>query len=220
VGGSLDIVYVAPSAVAAPIELAHSPPVGGPGGEGESALRRVCGTALAADVPCRVHLRMGHAVDGLLAAVEELSPDLVVMGSHGRGAVARTFMGTVSEGVWHGSRVPTVIIPANGPVLVDNVVPRETPPDTIAWSCVHCGHIRGALESPARCAACGLQPASWMWAPVFRHQPSTAVEEAAVGQPVGEEPGSRPANDPVGLFAVSPPGTEGYDINPELRVRY
>lgn len=28
------------------------------------------------------------------------------------------------------------------------------------------------------------------------------------------------ANDPAAVFPTSPPGTSGYDVNPELRVRY
>lgn len=41
--------------------------------------------------------------------------DMVVVGSHGRGAVGRALLGSVSSGVLRGAACPVAIIPADGP---------------------------------------------------------------------------------------------------------
>jgi nucleotide-binding universal stress UspA family protein len=53
----------------------------------------------------------GPTVEQILAQAESLQADLIVMGSHGRGIVARKLLGSVSEGVLHGARCPVTILP-------------------------------------------------------------------------------------------------------------
>jgi nucleotide-binding universal stress UspA family protein len=219
--GRVELVHIGASSVTAPIELADASLEGlGDLVAAERYLGRLGAVAAAASVPCRVHLRLGHPVEGLLGAIGDLEPDLVVLGSHGRGAVMRALMGTVSEAVWRRSPVPTVIIPGSEPVAtaVDDAA-REAAPERAAWSCSRCGHIRGARESITRCGRCGLLPAAWEWA-LVEPGPVDAAE-AAVGEPIaGDEPALRTTHATAGLFSTSPPGSEGYGVNPELRVRY
>ena len=47
----------------------------------------------------------------LLAEIDKLDIDLVVMGSHGRGGLYKAFVGSVSEQLLHTSEVPVLIIP-------------------------------------------------------------------------------------------------------------
>lgn len=88
----------------------------------------------------------------------------------------------------------------------------------VAQSCAACGHIRGALESEQRCARCGAEPATWTEAAVTPGPADAA--EPAVGQPLPVAPLSEAQGDPANPISIAPPGTEGYDVNPELRVRY
>lgn len=53
----------------------------------------------------------GPTVDVILTQAEKLSADLIVMGSHGHGAVARLLVGSSSEGVLRGATMPVLVIP-------------------------------------------------------------------------------------------------------------
>lgn len=53
----------------------------------------------------------GPTVEKILDEAERLGADLVVMGSHGRGALTRALLGSVSEGVLRGARCPVTILP-------------------------------------------------------------------------------------------------------------
>jgi nucleotide-binding universal stress UspA family protein len=60
-----------------------------------------------------VHLlESGGAVAGLLQLIDTLQPDLVVVGRHGRGALGRLFLGSVSERILRDSPVPVLLVPA------------------------------------------------------------------------------------------------------------
>jgi nucleotide-binding universal stress UspA family protein len=171
--------------------------------------------------PCRTHLRLGDPVAGMLELIESLKPSLVVVGSHGRGAMMRALLGSVSERLCRRSPVPVLVVPAPGRAAAAR---EEAAADAAsllpvvetAWSCHRCGHIRMAMEP--QCDGCGMEPAAWDSAPISR----SLADEAAptVGASTDEHVASASANDPAVLFSISPPGTEGYSINPELRIRY
>jgi len=54
-----------------------------------------------------------HAADAIVQASERLGADAIVLGSHGRGAVARTVMGSVSQGVVRHARRPVLVVPSS-----------------------------------------------------------------------------------------------------------
>lgn len=56
------------------------------------------------------HLRRGPAVDEILDLAEELGAGLIVLGSRGLGPVKRLVMGSVSDGVAHGTRRPVLVM--------------------------------------------------------------------------------------------------------------
>jgi len=58
-----------------------------------------------------VFARVGHPVEEILKVAEEEECDLIVLGSHGKGFLKQTFLGSVSHGVLTRSRKPVVIIP-------------------------------------------------------------------------------------------------------------
>jgi len=53
----------------------------------------------------------GHPVTQILQAAERLNADVIVMGTHGKGALEHTFLGSVAEKVLHKSKCPVFTIP-------------------------------------------------------------------------------------------------------------
>jgi nucleotide-binding universal stress UspA family protein len=218
-GAALHVIHVLPSSLHSPELFAHAPDELRPALRAEAHLAAACGRAHAEGVAATAHLRTGDPVPVLLEAIEELCPDLVVAGSHGRGAVLRALMGSVSSELWQRSPVPVVAVPLDEAAAARTMGDDVPLARDIAWSCDCCGHIRDEVEPHDRCLRCGLRPGRWNWAPVFAC-PADATVEPAVGEAAnGLEQAARP-NVPTTLFATAPPGVEGYDVNPELRVRY
>jgi nucleotide-binding universal stress UspA family protein len=59
-------------------------------------------------------LIQGPTVEKILAEAERLEVDVVVIGSHGHGALRRALLGSVSEGVVRGARCRVMIVPSRG----------------------------------------------------------------------------------------------------------
>ena len=164
----------------------------------------------AEGIEAEPHLRVGTVVMGLLDAIEQLRPTLVVVGSHVRGAITRALVGSVAESLVRRSPVPVLVVPSPR---------RRRAAAEAAWSCRECGHILGASESTSRCAHCHANPAHWISAPLS-HEPID-LGEPRVGDRDRETIGQSRENAPTGLFATSPGGASGeVSINPELRIRY
>jgi nucleotide-binding universal stress UspA family protein len=53
----------------------------------------------------------GHPPEEILNAADEEGCDVIVLGSHGKGFLAHTFLGSVSSAVLHRARKPVFIIP-------------------------------------------------------------------------------------------------------------
>jgi nucleotide-binding universal stress UspA family protein len=58
-----------------------------------------------------LRVRKGRAVDVISDAVEELSPDLLVMGTHGRSGLSKFFLGSVTEDVLRSAAVDILVVP-------------------------------------------------------------------------------------------------------------
>lgn len=59
----------------------------------------------------RALLLQGPTVETILAEAERAKADLIIIGSHGRGAVYRAVLGSVSEGVVRKARCPVLVVP-------------------------------------------------------------------------------------------------------------
>ncbi|MEM7757679.1 MAG: universal stress protein [Cyanobacteria bacterium P01_A01_bin.40] len=57
-------------------------------------------------------LVQGATVETILQETSKLKAEMVVIGSHGRGALYKTLVGSVSEGVIRRSLCPVLVIPA------------------------------------------------------------------------------------------------------------
>jgi len=55
-------------------------------------------------------LREGRAVDEICATATEISADLIVMGTHGRGLLGRALLGSVAQGVLRQAPVPVLTV--------------------------------------------------------------------------------------------------------------
>jgi nucleotide-binding universal stress UspA family protein len=59
----------------------------------------------------RILVPRGHAPEEILNAADEEGCDVIVIGTHGKGFLAHTFLGSVSSAVLHRTRKPVFIIP-------------------------------------------------------------------------------------------------------------
>ncbi|MEA2094714.1 MAG: universal stress protein [Pseudomonadota bacterium] len=55
----------------------------------------------------------GATVETILKKASKLDVDMIVVGSHGRGAMYQLLVGSVSEGVLHKSRCPILVVPTH-----------------------------------------------------------------------------------------------------------
>jgi nucleotide-binding universal stress UspA family protein len=177
--------------------------------DGRKRLNELAERARAAGLTARAHAGFGSAVFGVLDFIDRLAPEMVIVGSHGKGPIRRALVGSVADGLCRRSPVPVMVVPAPA---------RRAVATDVAWACRDCGHILKRNDGTAVCSACGAAPASWISAPI---EPGPVdAGEPAVGDVEAERLPYERTNDPAGLFSTSPPGTSGTDVNPELRVRY
>ena len=55
----------------------------------------------------------GSTVEAILKEASDLDVDMIVVGTHGRGAMYQLLVGSVSEGVLRKSRYPVLVIPTH-----------------------------------------------------------------------------------------------------------
>lgn len=67
----------------------------------------------ARGVSATAHQAQGAVVDTILTKCRQLSPDLIIMGSHGHGALYNLLVGSVTEGVLKRSACPVLVVPGN-----------------------------------------------------------------------------------------------------------
>lgn len=64
-------------------------------------------------VSARKAIRTGHPVEEIVKEAESENADLIVMGSHGRSALAAAVLGSVAYGVLHkDTRIPVLVVRA------------------------------------------------------------------------------------------------------------
>ena len=79
-------------------------------------LRIFCDKELADDPECAKKVKSIEVVEGypaeeILKRADELQCDIIIMGTHGKGIISHTFLGSVAERVLRRVRKPVFIIP-------------------------------------------------------------------------------------------------------------
>jgi len=71
----------------------------------------IAGAARAQGIEASGRVLEGPVVDGLLDAVADSHATLIVIGSHGRGGLARAFLGSITEELLRHATVPVLVAP-------------------------------------------------------------------------------------------------------------
>ena len=80
-------------------------------GEAESYLADVIALATAADVKTEHIVQQGDPAKVIFQAIDDVDADMVVMSTHGRGAIGRALCGSVADAVLRGAPVPVLLVP-------------------------------------------------------------------------------------------------------------
>jgi nucleotide-binding universal stress UspA family protein len=75
-------------------------------------LHRIAEDLRGAGVPTRAFLFAGATAERILEEAARREADWIVLGSHGRSALASAFLGSVSRGVLSGAQCPVVVVPS------------------------------------------------------------------------------------------------------------
>lgn len=78
----------------------------------EAALKERAETLKLPADQVRVQVLEGGMLETLVACAKENEADLLVLGSHGHGVVARVLLGSTAQRVINQATVPTLIVPA------------------------------------------------------------------------------------------------------------
>jgi len=72
---------------------------------------RTCGTVRTDDLQIQCHALSGHPADAVVAMAREIDAPLILCGTTGKGAVARTLLGSVSHKLVHKSGAIVMSVP-------------------------------------------------------------------------------------------------------------
>jgi nucleotide-binding universal stress UspA family protein len=72
---------------------------------------QTCGTVRADDLQIQCHAVAGHPADAIMAMAREIDAPLILCGTTGKGAVARTLLGSVSHELVHKSGAIVMSVP-------------------------------------------------------------------------------------------------------------
>jgi len=78
--------------------------------EGEDALRRAKRMFDRAALPCTTHVLVGPIAKSLAGEAKKLKCDLIIMGTHGVGAISGLMLGSVAAKTVHLAPCPVVLI--------------------------------------------------------------------------------------------------------------
>jgi nucleotide-binding universal stress UspA family protein len=78
--------------------------------EGEDALRGAKKLLDRAKLNCNTHIMVGPVAESLASEAKKLKCDLIIMGTHGMGAVSGMLLGSVATKTVHLARCPVVLV--------------------------------------------------------------------------------------------------------------
>jgi len=82
----------------------------------QTSIRTICDEAFKDDSTCHqridgITVTIGYPADEILKKLDELNCDALIMGTHSKGAISHTFLGSVAERVLRRIRKPAFIFP-------------------------------------------------------------------------------------------------------------
>ncbi|MCE5265420.1 MAG: universal stress protein [Deltaproteobacteria bacterium] len=82
-----------------------------------ASIQEICDKEITLDPTCRqrvesIHVVIGYPADEILNKLDELNCDAVIMGTHSKGAIAHTFLGSVAERVLRRVKKPAFVFPS------------------------------------------------------------------------------------------------------------
>lgn len=80
--------------------------------EEHRTLQEIAARLTAQGIETHPHLVEGSTVETICSIAHKLGVDLIVMGSHGRGALYQAIVGSVSAGVLRQSAAPVLLVPS------------------------------------------------------------------------------------------------------------
>jgi nucleotide-binding universal stress UspA family protein len=78
--------------------------------EGEDALRGAKKLFDRAELKCSLHIMVGPIAESLVGEAKKLKCDLIIMGTHGMGAVSGMLLGSVATKTVHLAHCPVMLI--------------------------------------------------------------------------------------------------------------
>ena len=78
--------------------------------EGEDALRGAKRLLDRAKLPCSLHIMVGPIAETLVSEAKKLKCDMIIMGTHGMGAVSGMLLGSVATKTAHLARCPVMLV--------------------------------------------------------------------------------------------------------------
>jgi len=109
-GARIEAVYVVDRYVLAQIAISAPGALDELKGYGRRVLDGLAERARRVGVEVESHLVEGHAGPVIIREAERLGADLVVIGSHGQGALADIILGSASIYVVHHSHIPVCVV--------------------------------------------------------------------------------------------------------------
>ncbi|MBM3162873.1 MAG: universal stress protein [Chlorobi bacterium] len=91
---------------------AGSPEGALPESRAQEQLQKLSAILDAAGLDVSAHIAHNNEVNAIIDAAERFGSDMIVLGSHGHGALYHLLVGSVSEGVVRKASCPVVIVPA------------------------------------------------------------------------------------------------------------
>ena len=109
-GSELLLVHAVPPEPRRPVPLDPLPPELGDLCEAEKQMRRFLEAAGMNGLSCRTQIEHGSVWEVIASTIQDAEIDLLVMGTHGRGAIRKLALGSVAEEVLHMTDCPVLTV--------------------------------------------------------------------------------------------------------------
>lgn len=94
---------------------------------GRKQLNRMARSLASRGVQIDLRVEEGAPVQTILSIADELQPDAIVMGTHGRKGLAHAFMGSVAERVVRGATCPVITLKSDHAVEQPTEAEQQAP---------------------------------------------------------------------------------------------